>query len=184
MNNLPHKFNVEGFLVVKNLISKTEANKLARDLKKRERLGGKAVTTDIMITHSPSFFETPITLNMQYKLIPKLEKITGFRLFRTYNYARIYKKGAILKMHKDRPACQISVTMDLGGDKWGIYVLDKNEKPVNVKLEPGDAVVYYGTDVWHWRSKFKGDNHYQIFFHYVDADGQYSWAKDDIKQQP
>ena len=40
----------------------------------------------------------------------KLERISGLSLVPTYNYSRIYEKGAILKKHKDRDACEISAT--------------------------------------------------------------------------
>jgi hypothetical protein len=32
------------------------------------------------------------------------------------------RKGAILKRHKDRPSCEISTTLNLGGD-FGQYTL-------------------------------------------------------------
>ena len=45
---------------------------------------------------------------------PKMEKITGLELIPTYSYARIYKKGDILKRHKDRFSCEVSTTAHLG----------------------------------------------------------------------
>jgi hypothetical protein len=39
-----------------------------------------------------------------------------------------------------------------------------------------------GCDVWHWREKFKGNEHIQIFMHFVNKFGRYSWAKDDIQK--
>jgi hypothetical protein len=176
-----NEFQEKGYLVVKNLLSKTDVKKIGNNLKAREAQGS---TTDDMIPNSPSFHQDELSLQIQRKLLPRIEKHSGFKLFKTYNYARIYKKGAILRIHKDRPACQISVTLDLGGNKWGVYILDKDETPVKINLNPGDGLLYYGCDVWHWREKFKGKEHSQIFFHYVDKHGQYSWAKDDIKQQP
>ena len=53
---------------------------------------------------------------------PIMEKQTGLKLIPTYSYARIYKKGDILHRHKDRFSCEISTTLNLGGDKWPIYV--------------------------------------------------------------
>ena len=113
--------------------------------------------------------------------MPKIEKYTGLKLFKTYNYARIYKKNSILRIHKDRPACEISITLDLGGDDWSIYLLNNDEKPIKVKLNSGDAIIYMGCDVFHWREKFKGNEHTQIFMHFVNKFGRYSWAKDDKK---
>ena len=53
---------------------------------------------------------------------PKMEKLTGLKLNPTYSYARIYKRGDILHRHKDRFSCEISTTMNLGGDEWPIYL--------------------------------------------------------------
>ena len=56
------------------------------------------------------------------KCQPVMEKATGLKLYPAYTYARIYKKGDILKRHKDRFSCEISTTMNLGGDDWTIYL--------------------------------------------------------------
>ena len=61
---------------------------------------------------------------------PKMEKLTGLKLNPTYSYARIYKKGDILERHKDRFSCEISTTMNLGGDDWPIYL--ENTKNVGI----------------------------------------------------
>ena len=51
-----------------------------------------------------------------------MEEVTGLKLYPAYTYARIYKKGDELKRHKDRFSCEISTTMNLGGDDWPIYL--------------------------------------------------------------
>ena len=51
-----------------------------------------------------------------------MQKETGLDLCPTYSYARLYKKdGDELKRHKDRPSCEISTTINLGGDP-GLYL--------------------------------------------------------------
>ena len=40
-----------------------------------------------------------------------------------------------------------------------------------INLKPGDAVIYKGCDVKHWREPYEGDYHIQTF-HYVDANGK------------
>ena len=49
------------------------------------------------------------------KCLPDMEKATGLKLYPAYTYARIYKKGDILKRHKDRFSCEISTTMNTSG---------------------------------------------------------------------
>jgi hypothetical protein len=120
---------------------------------------------------------------LMLKCQPEMEKVTGLKLYPAYTYARIYKKGDELKRHKDRFSCEISTTMNLGGDKWPIY-LSPNEnvgvadgkkitnvskaKGTKVNLEPGDMLVYRGCELEHWREKFKGTECVQVFLHYND----------------
>ncbi len=115
------------------------------------------------------------------KCQPEMEKVTGLKLYPAYTYARIYKKGDILKRHKDRFSCEISTTMNLGGDPWPIYLepdstkggvkdgigyVSDNTKGVKVDLKPGDMLVYSGCELEHWREKFKGKECVQVFLHY------------------
>ena len=115
------------------------------------------------------------------KCQPGMEKATGLKLYPAYTYARIYKKGDELKRHKDRFSCEISTTMNLGGDDWPIYLepnpkkggvkpgigyVSDNTKGIRVDLKPGDMLVYSGCELEHWREKFKGKECVQVFLHY------------------
>ena len=99
----------------------------------------------------------------------KMEEATGLKLYPAYTYARIYKKGDELKRHKDRFSCEISTTMNLGGDDWPIYLEPSGEvgkKGIKVDLKPGDMLVYSGCELEHWRNKFRGKECIQAFLHY------------------
>lgn len=115
------------------------------------------------------------------KVLPVMEKHTKLKLNPTYSYARIYKKGDILKRHKDRFSCEISTTLNLGGDSWPIYLspnenvgipdgkkitVTSNAKGVKVDLKPGDMLVYRGMELEHWREAFEGKDCAQVFLHY------------------
>jgi hypothetical protein len=103
------------------------------------------------------------------KVKPVMEKHTGLKLSPTYSYARIYKPGDVLHRHKDRYSCEISTTLNLGGDNWPIY-LDPTgrEKQAGIKIElkPGDMLIYSGCDLEHWREEFAGKECGQVFLHY------------------
>jgi|TARA_R100000995_G_scaffold25373_1_gene10946 hypothetical protein len=113
------------------------------------------------------------TLLMEVK--PVMEKHIGIKLSPTYSYARIYKKGDILARHKDRYSCEISTTLNLGGDPWPIY-LDPTGKTsragVKINLDPGDMLIYSGCDLEHWREEFTGKNCGQVFLHYNKANSK------------
>ena len=103
------------------------------------------------------------------KTQPIMEKHTGMKLIPTYSYSRIYKKGDVLHRHKDRYSCEISTTMNLGGDDWPIYLEPSGKedmKGIKVDLKPGDMLVYSGCELEHWRNKFKGKECVQVFLHY------------------
>ena len=107
------------------------------------------------------------TLLMEVK--PVMEKHTGIKLSPTYSYSRIYKQGDILARHSDRYSCEISTTLNLGGDPWPIY-LDptggKGQAGIKIDLKPGDMLIYSGCDLEHWREEFKGKDCGQVFLHY------------------
>ena len=109
------------------------------------------------------------------KVKPRMEEETKLKLFPTYSYARIYKKGDILYRHKDRPNCEISTTINLGGDPWSIFIdptgtdnilsgrdtttIVKPNAPegVEVQLGVGDMLIYSGCELEHWRTAFEGN---------------------------
>ena len=78
--------------------------------------------------------------------------------------------------HKDRYSCEISTTLNLGGDPWPIY-LDPTGKEkqagVKVDLDPGDMLIYRGEKVEHWREAFNGYDCGQVFMHYNDKNGPF-----------
>ena len=43
----------------------------------------------------------------------------------------LIKKVIELKRHKDRPSCEISTTLNLGGDPWPIFIDGTGENNVN-----------------------------------------------------
>ena len=102
-----------------------------------------------------------------------IEKITNLKLIETYAYARLYKKDDILKKHTDRFSCEISATLNLGGDNWPIY-LNNKKKDIKINLDKGDMLIYKGEVLEHWREPFKGKNCGQVFFHYNDLSSEKS----------
>ena len=105
------------------------------------------------------------------KVQPIIEKEIDTKLVPTYSYTRLYKHGDVLERHKDRDSCEISGTMNLGGDRWSIYL----EPDIEIKLKPSDMLVYKGSKLEHWRERFDGENCGQVFLHYNDS------LNDDIK---
>ena len=146
-----------------------------------ENIIGHYENKEEQIPNTYSHYANIAMETLMLKCQPEMEKATGLKLYPAYTYARIYKKGDILQRHKDRFSCEISTTMNLGGDDWPIY-LSPNEnvgipdgkkittiseaKGIKVDLKPGDMLVYSGCELEHWREKFKVKECIQVFLHY------------------
>ena len=78
--------------------------------------------TDQQVPNTYSHYADMVMETLMMKVLPKMQKETGLHLIPTYSYARLYKTGDILKRHKDRPSCEISTTLNLGGAPWPIFI--------------------------------------------------------------
>ena len=96
------------------------------------------------------------------------EKAIGKKILPTYSFWRMYNKFSTLRRRKDRPSCEITASINLGGcgTEWPLIIEGKS-----FNIKPGDAVVYHGAKLEHWRDEFQGDAQAQVFFHWVYADG-------------
>ena len=126
---------------------------------------------------------------LQY-MRPIMKEKTGLDLVPTYSYTRLYEKGNKLRRHTDRPSCEVSTTLHLGGDEWPIFldpsgqtfVIDEFKeihkpgapKGVRVNLKVGDMLIYSGCDLEHWREPFQGTVCSQVFLHYNHANGPFA----------
>jgi hypothetical protein len=108
------------------------------------------------------------------RIWPFLENILEEELIPTYSYARLYTNGNVLEPHTDRPACEISMSIQLGRSHhyaWPLYV-----NKMRFDLAEGDAVLYKGCEAPHWRERCDGPEGYysgQVFCHFVRANGPY-----------
>ena len=117
---------------------------------------------------SPAWYNDPLMNGLLDLKLPLVERESNLKLFPTYTYWRYYVFGGTLFKHKDRPACEISVTACIKKyDNWPIVV-----ESTSFELEEGDAVLYAGFDQEHWRPDiYKGEGMAQVFFHYVNKNG-------------
>lgn len=136
-------------------------------------LGPEAQVENAHAVYGDTLMETLLHFNR-----PHIEEITGLNLCPTYSYYRVYRPGMKLDPHKDRPSCEISATVCFGYHynlkdpkyRWGMYV----ENGGMIPQDPGDAIIYRGQDIHHWRDVFDaalGSYQVQAFFHYIDVNG-------------
>ena len=127
---------------------------------------------DFMVPNTYGHYADHVMETLLMKVLPVMQKETELDLCPTYSYARLYKHGDKLKRHKDRPSCEISTTINLGGEPWAIFL-----EGTKVLLEIGDMLVYSGCDLEHWREPFEGNICGQVFLHYNHVNGPFAEKK-------
>ncbi|MES2212723.1 MAG: hypothetical protein V4490_06265 [Pseudomonadota bacterium] len=169
-------FHTSGYVVLKNLVSDTDIKRLNSHLLDTM---AKGTLDDGQVPGSPSCYLDPEVEKLQLQLTPQIEADIGKQLIPVFCYHRVYRTGAVLRMHKDSTRAEISATINLGqtGSPWPIWLIDYDENPHCVVLESGDALIYYGNRLYHWRGKLVGSDYVtQIMFHYIDRAGKNKMA--------
>jgi len=176
---LHEQFQLQGYAVLKSLLDPKTARFL-NEFAVGYAASGTAMS-DSQVPGTPAIYGAPVMEKVLRSLVPAVEKASGRELYPTYSYFRVYRPGDSLARHKDRPACEISVSVCLGyraPESWPLYV----QGPSGIfaaSLEPGDGLLYKGTECDHWREPFAGETAAQVFFHYVDQKGPYAeWRFD------
>jgi hypothetical protein len=170
------------YLVVPGFIPATLACSLAKEFKDHcIKFGFQG---DAQAPNSHSMYNFMPFVRLLVEKVPEVSELLGEKVLPTYTYARVYKEDSELARHRDRPACEISLTLNLSKDKdWPIYFQKSDGSETSVELAAGDAVMYLGCQADHWRNKFTGQEYSQLFMHYVRAYGSKSWAYFDKLQQ-
>ena len=173
-------FKTKKYIVIKNAISKELSDFIYNYFLMKRRVAN-ILFKEKYISPYETFFGTwndPQVINtyshygdivmetLLLKLNDLMNKKTKLTLYPTYSYARLYKNGDILKKHMDRYSCEISTTMNLGGELWPIYLKDTKNQVKKIILKPGDMLIYRGTELEHWREPFEGNDCAQVFLHY------------------
>lgn len=176
-----------GYTVEKNfldteslkILSKYMENKLARgEFRVRKNNLDRGEASEYFI------YADPMGEMLLENKLEHIQEITGKSLSPTYSFARVYVNEDSLAKHTDRPSCEYSVTVNINyaGAKWPIWMLSLEGEAVEILLSPGDAVIYKGCDVPHWRNPMVQCGctaNAQIMLHYVDVNGSFSDYKLD-----
>lgn len=147
-------------------------------------------------------YSSPEYKELHFLVRKIIERKLSIDLLPTYFYDRFYFVGQKLSRHTDRPACEVSVTLQISTNStkpWPIWFQKPNGDEEYVIMENGDAAVYMGCERPHWREpleskynrvqnlwrtfrKQEDDTyHHQIFLHYVNAQGPFvHYANDNM----
>lgn len=179
--NTVELFNTQGYVHLQDFLDTENCAQLVKEL--RRLVKEQETSKDSQCPLSEAIHGAACFDSLLEQLLPHIEQASGKRLYPTYSYARLYVPGDELFNHRDRPSCEISVTLTLGysGKQWPIYMGDHEDKSgaSEILMNVGDAVLYKGMEKWHWREKFEGEWQAQVFLHYVDKDGSHAEWKYD-----
>jgi alkylated DNA repair dioxygenase AlkB len=184
MNNA---FNTYGYIKVEGMVEEKTIQTISLYFENKIKRG-EWVSKKVEGTRDASklgYYADPLIEVMLKQCLPLIEEQTGLELEPTYSFSRVYQEGEQLIPHTDRPSCEVSVTINVActGDTWPIWMQYEDKDSVKCMLEPGDAVIYRGCEVTHWRRKLpKGDINVQFMLHYVDKNGQNSEYKFDRRE--
>lgn len=170
------KLEQDNYLYVPNFLTDQEADNLAQAFFVAQREG--RLSLDSQCPSSPAIYNFLPCVKTLVKKVPQVSELCGEDVLPTYVYGRIYSNGEVLARHRDRDACEISLTVNLQKDDcdWPIWIEKPDGQEISLNLNPGDAMMYLGCEADHWREAYQGSMQTQIFFHYVLADGLRAYA--------
>lgn len=199
-------YETDGYAVLRGLIPAELASMLFKQIQMDLEASGKnfqifaqkhALVENPTIELSGHYYR-PLTTFL-WGLTPIMSELTGAELLPSYNHFRIYHEGDVCRVHSDRPSCEHSVTLSLvysEGKAWPIemgservsgedgYTEDWGDEPhQSVALQPGDAIIYRGTELRHGRTQpnpNKWSAH--LFLFWVERGGKFQeHAFDEVR---
>jgi hypothetical protein len=161
------------YIFIDNFISKEKAQELYKQFKKNIKTHPNEFLSDDQCPKSFAIYNYKPFLELLVNKTSYISELIGEPVLPTYTYARLYQNGEVLEKHSDRPSCEISVTLNIGGDKdWEIFFTKPNKEQVSVNINQSQAALYLGCESEHWREAFKGKEYAQVFLHYVRSNGE------------
>lgn len=188
MNEATQEFGQKGYALVRGFLTPEDVAIISQYMEYALKNGlyGDRGEDSKSVEHRPSRFfryADPMAEVLLVNSKSVVAEVIGKDILPTYSYSRVYIGGDELPRHVDRPSCEYSVTLNIGcdGEPWPVWMQDGDSAPVKFLLNPGDAIIYKGCDIYHWRNKMVGCNvNAQMMLHYVEENGpyvDYKWDK-------
>lgn len=157
-----------GYLEVRELLDAKTSRKLLNwmvtDVKFKQ-----SAADDAQVPHSISFYRPPFELTLLESLIPKINVLTGCKIYPGHIYGRIYLPGSRLKRHVDKKVCELTVSVCVGKqtpESWPLYIELESGEIKKFDFTCGDAVAFDGRRFFHWRETLRAGWQAQLFLHY------------------
>lgn len=188
----------DDYVKVEGLVPPEVANALCQTLEVDLKAAGKSFESFAQlhpITRHPTveitghMFRPLITF--LWGLTPTVSELTGADLLPSFDYFRIYSRGDVCRVHSDRMSCEHSVSLTLAYSDGKPWDLQMGSRPVtgtegisddfggepyaSIAMQPGDAVLYRGTQRRHGRIQ-PNPNAWSahLFLFWVERGGEHS----------
>ena len=170
-------FKTDGYEYIRNFLDEPTRELMSIYYENKIRRGDwkPAVLISDLAYSSYDMHGDSLTEAVLLKKLPLVSRICGKELYPTYSYVRIYQEGNVMERHVDRPSCEISLTVNIftKENRSIFYVEDLNSNVKEFDIEPGDALMYLGCELHHWRKPIEKDQFLvQFMLHYVDKNGK------------
>jgi hypothetical protein len=139
------------------------------------RLAGYFTTDTVQVVGKrEGIYGDPVAMFLQSALAAFAGRAVQRTLLPSYTWSYRYLPGATLERHRDRPQCRWNISLCVDTDapddrvSWPLH-LQEDRGPCALPTELGEAVLYSGTDTWHWREPLDSPHAVTFsLFHYVE----------------
>lgn len=128
----------------------------------------------------------PMAVWLHQQIAPFIAGLIDTPVKPSYVFLAGYVPGSDLRPHVDRAQCEYTLSLNIDltvdgrpsarrADAWPLCVDDLRGRTVPVRLAPGDALLFKGRELTHYRAPLPaGRRAISVFFHFVgvDFDGQ------------
>jgi hypothetical protein len=144
---------------------------------------GRMEKPDPRIPTAPRMYGDILSETLLLEKQEIIEAVVKTPLWPSYSYVRLHPHGASMSSHQDRPPSEIGVSINMNADRpWPLWFRVGNED-VPVELDIGDAVIYCGRELPHWRETYEGNQQLQCMLFYVRQNGDCAEYRYDRRER-
>ncbi|WP_394831632.1 hypothetical protein LVJ94_34475 [Pendulispora rubella] len=166
----------DGYVVVRNVLSPLQVAAMRRHFRTLHASGNFTSYEVPSLGARDGIYCDFVSVLFQDQLTRFIGKVVDEPIKPSFTWHFHYRDRAVLTRHIDRPQCRwnVSLAVDSNADAsragaWSLH-FETDQGAHSVRLGPGDAVVYSGTDTPHWREPLpEGHTAGVICLHYVSA---------------
>lgn len=174
----PDAFAADSFALLRDCLTPAMVDILAAYYRAQVESGGARLSTGSVDRRH--LHNDPAGRVVQRVLLPAVAALVGAPVKPSYSYASLYREGAMLPVHKDRPQCKYTLSLLIdhqpvptdGISPWAIQVYARPDaEPIDCFPSLGGGILFRGCDLPHGRKPLAADETcWTLLVHYVDAD--------------